>query len=646
MERRALHLSILLATALAAGILPSCSDDSDSGADEAHTGGTSSGGSAGATGTGATSPGGAGMGGEPTTGFVEGAGLNQCGIAAPPPAATGTCTTARLPLLTDFDDYTDGAAQSYTFYVNGESADDAMLGGFLHVGDGSDTDAGSVITTEMVPGADGSPHALQFSNDNAVNWGGLLMVRFHGAGTSSCLNASDYAGIELSIKGTTPSGNVGVSLSMVDTIPTADGGLCDNATAGDCKDASLRVALPAEPDEWRKIRIPWSAFTPGVGSDTSCVPTTGENVVRLVIQPHMLYAPPDFAFEPGAYSVALDDIRFYGTRNTSGDGLEVSGGDCDFPESLTWTASDPIITPISDESHDLTAVKDPSIVRYGDKWHVFASSVSTAGAYNLVYTSFADFSEAASAPLYYMDQTPGFDTYVAAPQVFYFTPQNKWYLVFQSGPPMYSTTDDITDPTSWTPPKPFYAATPDIITESGGGWLDYWVICESDTCHLFFSSNQGRYYRAETSKDAFPEGFGEPVVVFEESNAGRIFEGSNVYKLEGTDKFLAIIEAFDQTSNDHRYFRSWVASSLEGPWLPWQASGSFPFAGVRNVSFDGTEWTQDISHGEMIRSSYDETLTVSPCDMRYIFQGADPLADTQGDYNKIPWHLGLLTQTP
>jgi endo-1,4-beta-xylanase len=62
------------------------------------------------------------------------------------------------------------------------------------------------------------------------------------------------------------------------------------------------------------------------------------------------------------------------------------------------------------------------------------------------------------------------------------------------------------------------------------------------------------------------------------------------------------------------------------------------------VTFDATEWTQDISHGEMIRSSYDETLTVSPCDMRYIFQGADPLADTQGDYNKIPWHLGLLTQ--
>src|SRR5690606_13621713 len=186
------------------------------------------------------------------------------------------------------------------------------------------------------------------------------------------------------------------------------------------------------------------------------------------------------------------------------------------------------------------------------------------------------------------NQTPGFDTYGAAPQVFYFTPQDKWDLVFQSGPPMYSTNYDIADPTSWTAPEPFYASTPAIIDESGGGWLDYWVICESDTCHLFFSSNQGRFYRSETAKSDFPNGFGEPVAVMHDSNAGRIFAGSNVYKMHGSDRYLAIIEAFDQTSDDRRYFRSWVAESLEGPWLPWQASGSFPFAGARNVSFEET----------------------------------------------------------
>ena len=87
------------------------------------------------------------------------------------------------------------------------------------------------------------------------------------------------------------------------------------------------------------------------------------------------------------------------------------------------------------------------------------------------------------------------------------------------------------------------------------------------------------------------------------------------------------------------------ANSLDGPWFPWQASGTYPFAGPSNVSFGATSWTIDISHGEMIRSGYDETLAVEPCNMRYLFQGADPTANNGGDYNKIPWRIGLLTQS-
>jgi endo-1,4-beta-xylanase len=289
-------------------------------------------------------------------------------------------------------------------------------------------------------------------------------------------------------------------------------------------------------------------------------------------------------------------------------------------------------------------VKDPTVVRYEDRWHVFASTVSTAGAYNMAYTSFADWSDASSATFYHMDQTPGFNTYVAAPQVFYFRPQNKWYLVFQSGPPMYSTNDDITNPAAWTPPKPFFTGTPAIVTENGGGWLDYWVICDAESCHLFFSSNQGRYFKSRTSIDTFPNGFEEPVVVMQNQNSGRLFEGSNVYSLAGTNQYLLLIEAFDQTSNSKRYYRSWIADSLEGPWLQWQASGSYPFASARNVSFEGTPWTADISHGEMIRAGYDQTLATDSCGLQYLYQGADPLADNGGDYNKIPWHIGLLTQ--
>ncbi len=346
--------------------------------------------------------------------------------------------------------------------------------------------------------------------------------------------------------------------------------------------------------------------------------------------------------------LACSGLPLFACSSSETESAPDNGGDgtCELAPSVRWTGTGPLIAPISDAAHDLLAVKDPSPVYFNDRWHVYASSVSTTGTYNLVYTSFTDWSDPSSASFSYMDQTPGFDTYVAAPELFYFRPQNKWYLVFQSGPPMYSTADDPGDPTGWSPPAPFFSATPAIITENGGGWLDYWVICDSAWCHLFFSSNEGLYYKSKTRIDTFPMGFEEPVVVLRDTNHGRLFEGSNVYKIKGRTQYLALIEAFDQTSNNHRYYRSWIADDLEGPWLPWQGSGSFPFAGERNVTFEGAPWTEDISHGEMLRSGYDQTLEIEPCNMRYLFQGDDPTADTGGDYNRIPWRLGLLTQSP
>lgn len=311
------------------------------------------------------------------------------------------------------------------------------------------------------------------------------------------------------------------------------------------------------------------------------------------------------------------------------------------PSAFAWATNAPVIVPRSDATHDLVAVKDPTVVRYNGRWHVYASSVGKGGIYGMVYTSFADWSEAPKAPLYYMSNTRGFDTYVAAPQVFYFTPQKKWYLVFQSGPPMYSTSDDPGDPTKWTPPQPMFAKTPAIV-DRNGGWLDFWVICDAESCHLFFSNDHGRWYKSRTPLARFPTGWSDPVVVLEDAEAGRVFEASNVYKIDGTHKYLALIEAFDKTSDYRRYFRSWTADSLEGPWTVLHRDAASPFAGERNATFDGVPWTRDISHGEMIRAGYDETMVIDGSKLRYLYQGFDPSAPTS-DYNAIPWRLGLLT---
>jgi endo-1,4-beta-xylanase len=310
------------------------------------------------------------------------------------------------------------------------------------------------------------------------------------------------------------------------------------------------------------------------------------------------------------------------------------------PASFLWTSSGAIIVPKSDASHDLVAVKDPTVVHYQDRWHVYVSSVGRGGIYGMAYTSFTDWSEAPKATFYYMDKTPGFNTYVAAPQLFYFTPKKQWFLVFQSGPPMFSTAEDPGDPTKWAAPQPFYPTPPKVI--GAHGWLDFWVICDAQFCHLFFSNDHGRWYKSKTPIDKFPRGFGEPVVVLEDAEAGRLFEACNVYKVNGTNKYLALIEAFDKTSSWRRYFRSWTAESLEGPWTVLHDDAAAPFAGKQNVAFDGPPWSDDISHGEMIRAGYDETMAIDGTKLQYLYQGFTPGADTS-NYNAIPWQLGLLT---
>jgi len=180
------------------------------------------------------------------------------------------------------------------------------------------------------------------------------------------------------------------------------------------------------------------------------------------------------------------------------------------------------------------------------------------------------------------------------------------------------------------------------VVDQNGGWLDFWVICDADRCHLFFSNDHGRWYRSDTPVAKFPYGFSDPVVVLEDAEAGRVFEACNVYKIGGTNKYLALIEAFDKTSDFRRYFRSWTADSLEGRWTVLNDDARAPFAGERNVDFQGPPWSRDVSHGEMIRAGYDEMMIIDGSKLQYVYQGFDSAAPT-ADYNAIPWRLGLLT---
>jgi hypothetical protein len=315
------------------------------------------------------------------------------------------------------------------------------------------------------------------------------------------------------------------------------------------------------------------------------------------------------------------------------------------PGGFRWSSSGPLISAKSDATHSHAAIKDPSVVYHNGRWHVFASTASTSGGYSMVYLNFTDWSQAANAQQHYLDRTAIGTGYKAAPQVFYFAPRKLWYLVYQTGDnAAYSTTGDIANPASWTAPKKFYAnGMPQIIKDNigSGYWVDFWNVCDSADCYLFSSDDNGHLYRSQTSLANFPNGFTNTVMVMRDANKYRLWEAANVYKLAGSNTYLLLVEAIG--GNGKRYFRSWQANGITGTWTPLADTETNPFARANNVTFGGTPWTNDISHGEMIRAGSDQTLTINQCRLQYLYQGLDPAAS--GPYNTLPWKLGLLTQT-
>ncbi|WHT22773.1 non-reducing end alpha-L-arabinofuranosidase family hydrolase [Crossiella sp. CA-258035] len=313
------------------------------------------------------------------------------------------------------------------------------------------------------------------------------------------------------------------------------------------------------------------------------------------------------------------------------------------PSNFRWSSSGVLAGPKPDAQHSgALAVKDFSVVRHNNHWLVYATTASPSG-WGLVQYAFNDWSQAASARHTYLDTSSAIGRgYRAAPQLFHFAPKNLWYLVYQTAPPTYSTSTNPADPRSWSAPRTFIAQEPPIVQQNKGDgqWIDFWVICDSANCYLFFSDNNGHIYRAQTSLANFPNGFGNTQIVLSDAKFA-LFEATNVYKVAGRDQYLLIQEAIGSTGR--RYLRSFTSPSLTGRWTPLAATENQPFAGRNNVSFPGGAWTQDISHGELVRANNDQTLTINPCRLQYVYQGMDPRAG--GEYIRLPWRMGLLTQT-
>lgn len=309
------------------------------------------------------------------------------------------------------------------------------------------------------------------------------------------------------------------------------------------------------------------------------------------------------------------------------------------PSSFQWSSGGPVITPSG--SLNSVAAKDPSVVQDDNgTWHVFFTKVIN-GDWGLAHTSFNDWSEANSAPQTDLEAASAIGGgYRAAPHAFYFEPTGEWYLVYQDGLPAYSTTTNPNDPSSWSAPQHMMDSMPDIVQQNigNGNWLDFFVNCDDTNCYLFSADDNGHVYRSRTSINDFPRGWSETEIVLEDS-AYSLFEGGAVYRVGDSNTYLLIWEAIG--SDGRRWYRSFTADGLDGQFTPLAATEDNPFARSNNVSFDGGAWTQDISHGELLRTNNNQNPTIDPCNLQLLYQGMDPNAS--GEYHDLPWVIGLAT---
>ena len=238
---------------------------------------------------------------------------------------------------------------------------------------------------------------------------------------------------------------------------------------------------------------------------------------------------------------------------------------------------------------------------------------------------FADWPDAADAP---QTTTPA----GVAPTLFYFTPKQQWILAYQWGSQKFSyrTSNDPADPNGWSGEKSLYNTA---LPPDGTGPIDQTVICNTTKCYLYYAGDNGHIYKSSMPIENFPGEFPGAQDSGIQGTSQNLFEGVQVYSIQGSDKYLMLVEA---QSNNGRYFRAWTATDLEGPWTLLTDN----FAIKSNVTFS-QNWTNDISHGDLIRSSPDETFPIDPCNLQMIFQGRDP--NQNPTYNELPYRLGLLT---
>jgi hypothetical protein len=302
-----------------------------------------------------------------------------------------------------------------------------------------------------------------------------------------------------------------------------------------------------------------------------------------------------------------------------------AGTVCQLPATFQWTTTPALAkVPKTIGGHTTVSLKDFSDIVTNGKHVVYATTYENGWKSAMfTFTNWTDWDSSAGT---------WFPQNAVAPTLVYFTPKKTWVLTYQWGF-QYATSFDPTDASKWSTGKNLLNGGPPTA-------LDQTLICDSATCYLFFAGDNGNIYRSSMPIGDFPGTFSGYQTILSDTTA-KLFESVEVYALKGLNRYLMIVEA---TGTNGRYFRAFTSTSLGGTFtaLAGADTEASPFAGKSNVT---GAWSNDVSHGDLVRNDPSETQTVDLCNLQFLYQAVAKGAPSESDYGLLPYQPGVLTLT-